>query len=163
MLTLADVLKECPLQRGVSLEEIGFKIVYLDPTLSVDKGLFVPLLPDEKMNSNHLKTALNNGAIASLWNKEHALPSFLPTHFPVFLVEDPCESLEIIVKNYIHSFVLKGTNTVDTKFSFSMINKHIDENMSYSRHVSDKISELKENMEAITPKQSFDMKGGEEE
>jgi UDP-N-acetylmuramyl pentapeptide synthase len=161
MLTLADVKKVCPLQKGVQLDDVGFQVVYSNSELSVSKGLFLPLSLDNEENNSQLKTALNNGAIAVLWRKDHALPSFLPNHFPVFIVDDLLDSLNLIVKNYINSNTVKGTNTVHTNFLFSITIKHNDENISYANAVKDKLINLTTILKKAFPDQVLDEKGGE--
>jgi hypothetical protein len=163
MLTLADVKKDCPLQRGLQLDDVGINIVYCDPDLSVSKGLYLPLALHAEENSESLKNALYNGAIATLWRKDHSLPTFLPTHFPVFIVDDPLESIEVVIKNYLHSLALKGTNTVDTKFSFSMTNQHIDDNISYVDSVKDIIINLTNRIESVNSEMILYKQGGEEQ
>ncbi|WP_456275586.1 hypothetical protein [Bacillus sp. AK128] len=163
MLTLADVLKDCPLQRGLQLDDVVFNVVYSNPELPVSKGLYLPLSLNSEENTENLKQALYQGAIATFWRKEDEMPAFLPTHFPVFLVDNPLETIEVVVNNYIQSYKLKGSSSVDTKFSFSVTIKHIDDNMSYANSVRDKLEELTKRIESINSALIIQKEGGEEQ
>jgi hypothetical protein len=161
MLTLADVLMDCPLQRGIQLDDVGFEVVYTNPDLPVSKGLYLPLSLNSEENTENLKRALYQGTIATFWRKEDELPSFLPTHFPVFLVDDPLEAIEVVVNKYIDSYKLKGSSNVNTKFSFSVTIKHIDDNMSYANSVRDKLEDLTKRIESANPALMIQKEGGE--
>lgn len=75
-------------------------IVITDSRQSVDKALFIPIVGDRFDGHNYIQQAFENGAVAVLWNKHKSLPDFLPTDFPVFLVEDTLIALQSLATYY---------------------------------------------------------------
>jgi hypothetical protein len=160
MLTLKDVKQICPMQRGTQLEGITIHAVSTNSETGLSKGLFVPLSLDNEENIESLKKALNNGAIATLWKKDEAVPAFLPTDFPVFFVEDYIESFEMVVKHYIDSYSMKRNETVHTQFLFSIPIKHSKKNDFYAKDINKRLDFLKTTVKNVIPSAVFDMKGG---
>ncbi|MGO1468675.1 MAG: UDP-N-acetylmuramoyl-tripeptide--D-alanyl-D-alanine ligase [Tissierella sp.] len=62
-----------------------------------DGNLFIPLIGDNFNGHNFLDKAIENGAIASLWQKDIPKPD---VDFPLILVEDTLEAIQILSKNY---------------------------------------------------------------
>ncbi|MCA1029974.1 hypothetical protein LCL95_02865 [Bacillus timonensis] len=84
--------------RGISLDHIEFKSLFFTSNTTTEKGLYIPL---ESITDNSLKEAINNGAIAALWEIEIPIPRYVPNHFPIFFVDDLKKSTFLIMKNYI--------------------------------------------------------------
>lgn len=63
-------------------------------------SLFVPIV-GEKFNAHHfLMSAIENGAIASLWEKNYPLPAELEDNFPIVYVDDTLEALQTLAHAY---------------------------------------------------------------
>lgn len=163
MLTMADVMKVCPDHRGLKIEDLSFHYVYSDPDLRTKKGLFVPFSQNEEENSQQLRTALNNGAVAAIWRKDHKIPAYIPNHFPIFVTEDVIDTTVRVVNQYIDTYTMKDSSFEHTCFSFPITIKHNDKNISYVNAVKDKVTELDCYLKKSIPSAVLNMKGGEEQ
>ncbi|MFD1735722.1 hypothetical protein ACFSCX_04005 [Bacillus salitolerans] len=143
MLTLANLQKVCTDQRGIQFGDIEIHTVFTNEESKVNKGLFVPLFNGEEVHED-LKEAINNGAITALWWKDVSIPKFLPNDFPLFLVEHPLDSLEMVVKEYFDTKDLKGNGGLDTNLIFSISNKHIQKKDSYANAVKEELEKLRD-------------------
>ncbi|MYL33046.1 UDP-N-acetylmuramoyl-tripeptide--D-alanyl-D-alanine ligase [Pontibacillus yanchengensis] len=86
--------------RGVANTEIPIHHIYTDTREKTDRGLFVPLEGETFDGHSFLKSAINNGAVAAFWNKEKPIPEFVPTEFPLFLVDDTLIALQQLAHTY---------------------------------------------------------------
>ncbi|MBD8068393.1 hypothetical protein [Bacillus sp. PS06] len=119
-------------------DNIEFHELYIDPTKKVNRGLFVPLSQDPTAD---LKQALYNGAIGSLWKKEIELPSFLPNHFPLFIVEEQVDAIKQVITLVKKN---KGINeqTMETRISLTFGNTHIEEGNTFEQEIMKEIKAL---------------------
>lgn len=87
-----------PETTGIKDPMLMFHTVTSDADADQPRGLFIPLWG----NGDDLKKALNNGAVAAIWEKGQQVPSYTPNHFPVFytnnLWEDVKKMLEIHIE-----------------------------------------------------------------
>lgn len=65
------------------------------------KGLFIPVNEE----SGSLSRAIENGAIAAVWDKQSELPAYTPNHFPVFFTSDCRNALQQIIKIYYEKLI----------------------------------------------------------
>lgn len=86
--------------KGVATDPIGIAEVATDSRKKTHKSLFIPIIGENFDGHDYIKQAFNQGAVAVLWQKEKQLPSFLPTDFPVFFVEDTLEALQELASFY---------------------------------------------------------------
>lgn len=86
--------------KGVATDPIGIGEVATDSRKKTHKSLFIPIIGENFDGHDYIKQAFNQGAVAVLWQKEKQLPSFLPTDFPVFFVEDTLEALQELASFY---------------------------------------------------------------
>jgi UDP-N-acetylmuramyl pentapeptide synthase len=94
-LTYHDLAKLFPNTKGVK-DEFIFFTVSTDARLSQERGLFIPLFSD----SGDLMTAIQNGAIACIWDVRIPVPSYIPSQFPVLFTSDLREAFDKIFRNY---------------------------------------------------------------
>lgn len=85
---------------GSAEDEIQINEVVTDSRVRSTKSLFIPIEGENFDGHDYIKEAFNNGAIATLWNKNKELPSFLPTNFPVFLVDETLGALQELAASY---------------------------------------------------------------
>lgn len=86
--------------QGAVKDGIQINEVVTDSRVSSTKSLFIPLEGEKFDGHEYMKQAFNNGAVATLWNKNKELPSFLPTDFPIYLVEDTGKALQMLGASY---------------------------------------------------------------
>lgn len=99
MLTLRFVKELFPNTKGVDDDTFYFRYVTSNHRESVHKGLYIPL--NQIYGEDYfLKEALNQGAIASIWQKDKPVPLYTPTQFPLFFVEDPLTAAKTLYNRY---------------------------------------------------------------
>ncbi len=141
---LAEVLPE---HKGAALLEIVLHDVCASASDSMKKGLFVPLSETED-HAELLKEAISNGAVATLWKKEEPIPDFVPTEFPVFLVEDMRAAIMNVAQEYVrkrapHTVCITGdrgvsetkqfvTSILDQQGPIYVINESVDSELQLS-------------------------------
>ncbi|WP_404452505.1 UDP-N-acetylmuramoyl-tripeptide--D-alanyl-D-alanine ligase [Virgibacillus necropolis] len=86
--------------QGSAKDKIKINEVVTDSRVRSTKSLFIPIEGENFDGHDYIKQAFNYGAIATLWNKNKELPSFLPTDFPVFLVDDTLGALQSLAASY---------------------------------------------------------------
>ncbi|KAA0548028.1 hypothetical protein FZW96_09845 [Bacillus sp. BGMRC 2118] len=160
MLTLKDVRNIFEEQRGIGLESITFQSVTTNPDVVLPKSLFIPLSFDHDKNVKDLGVALTNGAVGTLWKKGDNVPRYLPTHFPVFFVENYLDALEKVVNYYIETYSMKGNETVHTKFLLPITCKHSE---IYSKEIEETLYNLSTLMKKEIPSLLIEEEGGEEQ
>src|SRR5690625_3851391 len=74
--------------------------VNTDSRVKTDNSLFIPLIGDNFDGHDHVRQAIDQGAIAIIWSKEKQLPSFISNDFPVFYVNDTLEALQNLAMRY---------------------------------------------------------------
>ncbi|MGG1480226.1 hypothetical protein ABE402_04750 [Bacillus smithii] len=80
---------------GAKMEEIRIETVSITSSLTMPKGLYLPV----EENPNFL-AAIKQGAIAALWNTDSPLPRSVPNDFPVFQTQDLFDAFNTIAANY---------------------------------------------------------------
>lgn len=78
-------------------EDILIKGVSIDSREIHLNQLFIPLAGDNFNGHEFLKNSIENGAIASLWNKDEPLPNI---DFPLIIVDDTLLALQDLAKSY---------------------------------------------------------------
>ncbi|WP_226037934.1 UDP-N-acetylmuramoyl-tripeptide--D-alanyl-D-alanine ligase [Aquibacillus saliphilus] len=89
-----------PDTKGAALDNIPILEVTTDSRKKSKKSLFIPLKGESFDGHDFIKDAFNNGAVATIWEKNRELPAFLPTDFPVFFVEDTLVTLQRLASVY---------------------------------------------------------------
>ncbi|MEH7106862.1 MULTISPECIES: hypothetical protein [Bacillaceae] len=91
-----DLLQLFPDAQGIR-EDFIFLTISDQANVNQPKGLFIPT----SERSGELSKAIENGAIAAIWEKGKALPHYTPNHFPVFFVNDVVEAMMSLLQCYI--------------------------------------------------------------
>ena len=89
-LTYNELANLFPNRKGINDSVLHFHTVTAFSQVLQPKGIFIPVYRD----SGELNEAIENGAIAAIWDEEKALPSYTPSYFPVFLTNDLWKGLE---------------------------------------------------------------------
>ncbi|WP_102347030.1 UDP-N-acetylmuramoyl-tripeptide--D-alanyl-D-alanine ligase [Bacillus sp. Marseille-P3661] len=100
-ISLNELTRVFPIRKGTNDKEIIINEIMTDSRKGVIKGLFVPIVGDKFDGHNFLKEAINNGAIATLWQEDKEIPAFVPNHFPVYFVKDTLQALQTLSKFYL--------------------------------------------------------------
>jgi UDP-N-acetylmuramoyl-tripeptide--D-alanyl-D-alanine ligase len=93
-ITLKDCISLFPNYRKQTDLHVQINSICTDTRKKMDKGLFIPLVGANFDGHNFLKDAINQGAVATLWQKDIPVPDFIPTQFPLFFVNDTTEALQ---------------------------------------------------------------------
>ncbi|MCA1059260.1 hypothetical protein LCL96_09940 [Rossellomorea aquimaris] len=99
MLLYDDVKKLFPDAKGIYLPGYTFLVVSNSTSMRMEKGLYVPF--GDKID---LFKSIEMGAIASLWPNSEQVPSFVPNHFPLFMVEDVYLAYVDLQENYKQNY-----------------------------------------------------------
>ena len=86
--------------KGVVYDKIGINEVVTDSRVQSIKSLFIPIEGENFDGHDYIREAFDNGAVAALWKKDKEVPSFLPTEFPLFYVDDTLEALQQLAATY---------------------------------------------------------------
>lgn len=76
--------------------------VNTDSRESLENALFIPIVGERFNGHAFVEQAIDNGAVAIIWDKKENLPASIPTDFPVFFTEDTTEGLHKLAKAYRH-------------------------------------------------------------
>ncbi|WP_085992474.1 UDP-N-acetylmuramoyl-tripeptide--D-alanyl-D-alanine ligase [Oceanobacillus senegalensis] len=86
--------------QGNLKEPINIKEVITDSRVNTSHSLFVPIVGDNFDGHQFLPQAIDNGAVCALWQKDRELPESIPSHFPIFFVEDTLIALQELASTY---------------------------------------------------------------
>ncbi|WP_071395430.1 hypothetical protein [Bacillus tuaregi] len=111
-LIYSDLVQLFPNYRGVSDLSLSFLTVTSFAHLAQPKGIFIPLFK----TSGELKEAINNGAIAVLWDEEVPLPAYTPNQFLVFYCKDLLKGLKEMIEYYQKKLESEQKSMKQTKF-----------------------------------------------
>lgn len=98
-LTYGDLAKLFPNKYGIQDYELYFHTVASDSAVLQPKGIFIPF----EEGSGNLSQAIENGAIAALWDEKVSIPSYTPNHFPIFITNDLLKGLKDMMELYIEN------------------------------------------------------------
>ena len=80
---------------ALSIQEVN-----IDSRKKTKDSLFIPIIGEKFDGHEFVLQAIDNGAVAVIWNSERQLPPDLPKDFPVFLVDDTVEALQLLSIKY---------------------------------------------------------------
>lgn len=89
-----------PENRGNIESTSPIQEVTTDSRVETTNALFIPLVGDQFDGHDHVKQAIDQGAVAMFWHKDKELPMFIPTDFPVFFVADTLLALQQLATYY---------------------------------------------------------------
>ncbi|MGO4887877.1 UDP-N-acetylmuramoyl-tripeptide--D-alanyl-D-alanine ligase [Anaerobacillus sp. MEB173] len=99
-LDLSLIQKVSSSNRGEIPPCFSISEVFIDSRLNVNEGLFVPIIGERFDGHSFLETAIQNGAVAALWQKSKQLPTTIDETFPVFFVDDTLQALQQLATFY---------------------------------------------------------------
>lgn len=114
-LTYGDLARLFPNKYGIQDHELYFHTVASNSAVLQPKGLFIPF----EDGSGKLSQAIENGAIAALWDEKENIPSYTPNHFPIFITNDLLKGLKDMMELYIENLrKMEQTRKEVTNFLF---------------------------------------------
>ncbi|WP_102335950.1 UDP-N-acetylmuramoyl-tripeptide--D-alanyl-D-alanine ligase [Salimicrobium jeotgali] len=87
--------------RGETGNDSAIEHVMTDTRAPQKQSLFIPIAGENFDAHSFLNKAVENGAVATLWEKGKELPEDVPENFPVFFVEDTVKAMQTLAQNYI--------------------------------------------------------------
>lgn len=96
-LTYGDLAKLFPKVKGIQFHELFFHTVATISDVPQLKGIYIPF--EDK--TGELKKAIENGAIAALWDERKEIPPYTPNHFPIFFTNDLLKGLKDMMEIYL--------------------------------------------------------------
>ncbi|MCG5103577.1 UDP-N-acetylmuramoyl-tripeptide--D-alanyl-D-alanine ligase [Oceanobacillus alkalisoli] len=101
MLFTVKELKQLFTNNRKSLDDsIAIDRITTDSRSKVDHSLFIPIVGDQFNGHDYVEQAIENGAVAILWDELEKLPPSIPLDFPVFYTKDTTEGLQKIAAYY---------------------------------------------------------------
>ncbi|WP_028782685.1 UDP-N-acetylmuramoyl-tripeptide--D-alanyl-D-alanine ligase [Thalassobacillus devorans] len=102
MLFAVNELNELfPESSGAVSDTIPIRHVMTDSRKDNKQSMFVPIVGENFDAHEFLKQAIENGAVASLWQKDREVPRYVPTDFPLFFVDDTLAALQAMAVLYL--------------------------------------------------------------
>ncbi|MFB1051930.1 UDP-N-acetylmuramoyl-tripeptide--D-alanyl-D-alanine ligase [Paraliobacillus sp. JSM ZJ581] len=95
-----DIIELFPNTQGAVTGNLPIRQVTTDSRVTTNHGLFVPLKGDKFNGHEFLDQAINNGAIAAVWDQSESVPEYVPTDLPIFFVEDTLHALQQLAGYY---------------------------------------------------------------
>src|SRR5690625_6721188 len=89
-----------PNYQGDVLTSSPIAEVTTDSRSKTQQSLFIPLVGDRFDGHHHIKQALDQGAIAMIWDENRLLPDFLPANLPIYFVPDTLVALQNLAVAY---------------------------------------------------------------
>ena len=74
--------------------------IMTDSRERVDNGLFIPIIGERFDAHQFIEQAIENGAVAALWDRKKEIPSTIPESFVFFFVDDTVQALQQLAKKY---------------------------------------------------------------
>jgi UDP-N-acetylmuramyl pentapeptide synthase len=145
-LTYGDLAKLFPNKRGIQEHELYFHTVASNSSVFQPKGVFIPF----EEGSGKLGQAIENGAIAALWDESEDIPAYTPNHFPIFITNDLLKGLKDMMELYIENINnVEQTQKEVTNFLFLDEVRLKESTATYDIAVmADKISTVKERLQS---------------
>lgn len=100
MLTLTYIKTVFPEIKGKLSNENHHVEIMTDSRERVDNGLFIPIIGERFDAHQFIEQAIENGAVAALWDRKKEIPSTIPESFVFFFVDDTVQALQQLAKKY---------------------------------------------------------------
>lgn len=72
-----------------------------DSRKQTNKGLYIPIVGDRFNGHDFLLEAIENGAVAAIWDKKYDIPTEISATFPIFFVTDTTMALQKLASVYL--------------------------------------------------------------
>ncbi len=100
MFTLEYLQKIFPSYQGQYQKELKINDVMTDSRAEKKHALFIPIVGDNFNGHDFIDQAIQNGAIAALWDEKEKLPSNVPASFVFFYVSDTLKAMQKLANIY---------------------------------------------------------------
>src|SRR5699024_358001 len=100
MFTLEQLSDTFPNYLGDMKSEFVIDKVETDSSKEMHNALFVPIIGDNFDGHSFISGAIQQGAVATLWDQKVPVPSELQSSLVFFLVEDTVHALQQLAKRY---------------------------------------------------------------
>lgn len=101
MLCTMEFLQDTfPVWEGQNVPSTPIQGVMTDSRQKVSNGLFIPIIGERFDAHQFIMQAIEQGAVAALWDKKHDIPAQTPEDFVFFLVEDTTVALQTLAQAY---------------------------------------------------------------
>ncbi|MCM3739135.1 UDP-N-acetylmuramoyl-tripeptide--D-alanyl-D-alanine ligase [Oceanobacillus luteolus] len=74
--------------------------VTTDSRVKAPNSLFIPIVGENFNGHDYVEQAIENGAIAVIWDEKEQLPASIPNDFPVFFTTDTTKGLQDLAAEY---------------------------------------------------------------
>ncbi|GGN49264.1 UDP-N-acetylmuramoyl-tripeptide--D-alanyl-D-alanine ligase [Oceanobacillus indicireducens] len=81
-------------------DSLAINRITTDSRLKTDHALFIPIIGDQLNGHDYVEQAIENGAVAIVWDEKEELPPSIPRDFPVFFTEDTTAGLQKLAAYY---------------------------------------------------------------
>lgn len=81
-------------------DSLAINRITTDSRLKTDHALFIPIIGDQLNGHDYVEQAIENGAVAIVWDEKEELPPSIPRDFPVFFTEDTTAGLQQLAAYY---------------------------------------------------------------
>lgn len=81
-------------------ETLVIEQVTIDSRKQAEKSLFIPIIGDTFNGHEFVEQAIENGAIAIIWDEKEKLPPSIPSDFPVFYTSNTTIALQKLAAHY---------------------------------------------------------------
>jgi len=71
-----------------------------DSRIPLENSLFIPIVGDNFNGHDFIAAAIENGAVASLWDMAYTVPQEVPDDFPLIFVKDTLDALQSLAHAY---------------------------------------------------------------
>ncbi|MBH0229051.1 UDP-N-acetylmuramoyl-tripeptide--D-alanyl-D-alanine ligase [Halobacillus yeomjeoni] len=90
-----------PDYRGAGNGSIPVQAIMTDTRKDVPESMFIPIIGESFDAHKFINVAIEQGAVAALWQKDHEVPDSVPADFPLFFVEDTTKGLQDLASFYL--------------------------------------------------------------
>lgn len=109
-----DLVHLFPNRKGTYDPALKFYTISAYANSPQPKGIFIPLYN----TSGELLKAIENGAVAALWNTEIPIPPYTPNQFIIFYTDDLWKGLKNMVELYRKNYEYDLEKTERITFNF---------------------------------------------
>lgn len=100
MFTLQYINDIFPESKGEISSEKRIKNIMTDSREKMSDTLFIPIIGERFDGHQFIEQAIQNGAIATIWDRSIDIPKNVPESFVFFLVDDTVKALQSLAKRY---------------------------------------------------------------
>lgn len=100
MFTIEELQKLFPQYDGKQMSDLSIKEVVTDSRSQTKNGLFIPIRGENFDGHRFIHDAIQNGSVATLWDKTIPIPEAYKQSIFYFYVEDTIDALQQLAKYY---------------------------------------------------------------